>query len=196
MDNPVTLPIFPLKTVLFPRGVLPLKIFEPRYMEMTKRCIRDNTPFGVCLIRQGKEVGQPALPFEIGCTASITEWDMPQTGIFQLRTVGENVFRIRTQQVDKLGLIHAEVEFLQPPPRTVVPDEHTELADLLSQILEQTDKAWYSAPDFDNAIWVGDRLLEVLPLPVTQKLRLLEQRDPQATLDAIHDFIANNQPES
>ena len=86
--------IFPLNTVLFPEGVLPLKIFEQRYLEMTKLCLRDNVPFGVCLIREGTEVGRPAVPQSVGCLASITQWDMPQLGLFHLVTRGGERFRV------------------------------------------------------------------------------------------------------
>ena len=77
------IPIFPLSTVLFPGGLLPLRIFEQRYLEMTKTCIRDLTPFGVCLIREGQEVGAPAVPHGVGCTARILQWDMPHLGLFR-----------------------------------------------------------------------------------------------------------------
>ncbi len=77
-----------------PAGLLPLKIFEQRYLDMTKVCIRDDAPFGVCLIRDGAEVGAPAVPHPVGCTARIAEWDMPHLGLFQLVCKGEQVFRI------------------------------------------------------------------------------------------------------
>src|SRR5918995_6119962 len=86
--------IFPLNTVLFPGGLLPLKIFEQRYIEMTKACLRDNRPFGVCLIREGREVGDPAVPETIGCLATIEKWDMPQLGLFQLVARGSERFRL------------------------------------------------------------------------------------------------------
>src|SRR3970040_2837022 len=76
--------IFPLNTVLYPEGVLPLKVFEQRYIEMTKACLRDERPFGVCLIREGREVGTAAVPEPVGCLATIESWDMPQLGLFHL----------------------------------------------------------------------------------------------------------------
>src|SRR2546430_17363112 len=94
--EPSTLPLFPLKTVLFPGGVLPLKIFEQRYITMTKACLKDNKPFGVCLLKQGEEVAGTAtagLEFApIGTLARITSWDMPQLGILHLRTEGATRF--------------------------------------------------------------------------------------------------------
>src|SRR6185503_19497144 len=75
------IPLFPLNTVLFPGGRLPLRIFEQRYMDMAKACLRERTPFGVCLIREGREVGTPAIPADIGTLARIAAWDMPQLGL-------------------------------------------------------------------------------------------------------------------
>ena len=80
--------------MLFPGGVLPLRVFEARYMDMTRDCIRDNKPFGVCLIREGREVGAPAVPEPVGCLARIAEWDMQQLGVMTLRTVGTERFRL------------------------------------------------------------------------------------------------------
>ena len=105
--------IFPLNTVLFPGGVLPLKIFEQRYIEMTKVCIKEDRPFGVCLIKEGREVGTPAVPQDVGCLARIAHWDMPQLGVFHLQVEGLQRFRILRSEVDKTGLISAAIEPLE-----------------------------------------------------------------------------------
>ncbi|HKB81698.1 MAG TPA: LON peptidase substrate-binding domain-containing protein, partial [Burkholderiales bacterium] len=107
------LPIFPLNTVLYPGGLLPLKIFEQRYLDMTKACVRDATPFGVCRIREGREVGLPAVPDPIGCTALIAEWEMPHIGVFHLQALGQKAFRILRHSTQSDGLIRAEFEFLE-----------------------------------------------------------------------------------
>ena len=94
----VELPLFPLKTVLFPGGVLPLKVFEQRYIEMTKACLANEVPFGVCLVTQGEEVARageaPATFAEIGTLASITSWDMPEQGILHIGVAGGARFRV------------------------------------------------------------------------------------------------------
>src|SRR4051812_18221945 len=91
----LSLPLFPLNTVLFPGGRLPLRIFEQRYMDMAKVCLKDGSPFGVCLIVEGKEVGEPAIPADIGTLARITTWDMAQLGVLQIVALGVQRFRIR-----------------------------------------------------------------------------------------------------
>src|ERR1700687_3637053 len=96
--EPSALPLFPLKTVLFPGGLLPLKVFEQRYITMTKACLKDDKPFGVCLLTRGDEVAPgpgPATEFApIGTLARIVDWDMPQLGILRLRTEGATRFQV------------------------------------------------------------------------------------------------------
>ena len=117
------LPIFPLNTVLFPGGVLPLRVFEPRYMDMVKACLKDASPFGVCLIREGQETGKPAVPETIGCTARIIDWDMEQLGVLQIRTLGEERFHIIGSRDNGKGLILAEVETMAAEEEISVPTE-------------------------------------------------------------------------
>jgi Lon protease-like protein len=98
--------------VLFPGGRLPLRLFETRYLDMAKACLRDGAPFGVCLIREGAEVGAPATPFEVGTLAKIAEWDMPQLGVLQIVARGEARFRILERRAQPDGLQRAKVEVL------------------------------------------------------------------------------------
>ncbi len=99
--------LFPLGTVLFPDGVLPLKVFEQRYIEMTKVCLRDDAPFGVCLIREGREVGAAALPARVGCLATHSEWDMPQLGLFHLSRRAGSAFACARPAIAANQLISA-----------------------------------------------------------------------------------------
>ena len=101
------LPLFPLLAVLFPGGRLPLRIFESRYMDMAKACLKDGSPFGVCLILEGGEVGTPATPAAVGTTARISSWDMPQLGLLHVSARGEQRFRIRSRRVQSDGLARA-----------------------------------------------------------------------------------------
>lgn len=168
--------IFPLHTVLFPDGVLPLKVFEQRYLEMTKACLRDNAPFGVCLIREGREVGAPAVPEAVGCLATITKWDMAQLGLFQLVTRGGERFRILETRIARNGLISAAVETLPAEPPTEVMDRTCH--EVLSQIIEKVGAENFPAPiRLDDAAWVAYRLAEILPVSTTVKQELLELQD-------------------
>ena len=184
------IPIFPLSTVLFPGGMLPLRIFEQRYLEMTKICIRDNSPFGVCLIREGHEVGNPAVPHTVGCTAHILRWDMPHLGLFHLMTEGGSVFRILEQWSGRTGLLHAQVELEPPVPEVALPEAFQPLAALLETIMSKVGADRFPSPArLDNAAWVAYRLAESLPLEASLRQQLLEVRDPLLALDEVKTFL-------
>jgi uncharacterized protein len=190
----IEIPIFPLGTVLYPGGMLPLRIFEQRYLDLTKFCIRDNTPFGVCLIREGQEVGTAAVPHAVGCTARIAEWDMPHLGLFHLVTHGETVFRILEQWTAKSGLVQAQVELDEPAPPLPLPHEYRDLVTVLEKIITKVGADRFPSPArLDQADWVGYRLAEVLPLDVEAKQRLLEARDPIAALNEVRGFLQSRQ---
>ena len=168
--------IFPLHTVLFPDGVLPLKVFEQRYLEMTKACLRDNAPFGVCLIREGREVGAPAVPETVGCLAAITQWDMPQLGLFQLVTRGGERFRILGTRIARNGLISADVEMLPAEAPAAAMDQTCR--EVLGLIIEKVGAENFPAPiRLDDAAWIAYRLAEILPIDTTVKQQLLELQD-------------------
>jgi hypothetical protein len=183
-------PIFPLNAVLFPGGLLPLRVFETRYMDMTRDCMKQDKPFGVCLIREGSEVGEPAVPEGIGCLAMILEWDMPQLGLLNLKTRGTQRFRIRERESDKQGLITAEVELIRPDKSLAVPKEYAGCARLLEMIVLDQGKSIFAEPHaLDDAAWVGYRLSELLPIPLLAKQKLLELTDSLARLSILQRFL-------
>jgi Lon protease-like protein len=165
--------IFPLGAVLFPGGTLPLKIFEQRYIEMTKACIRDQRPFGVCLIREGHEVGDPAVPESVGCLATIERWDMPQLGMFDLVARGGDRFRLLETEIAKNGLMTGSVERIAAE----APGPHVDPAcrEVLKLIIERVGASSFPAPiALDDPVWVSYRLAEILPFDARVKQALLE----------------------
>ena len=181
--------IFPLNTVLFPGGVLPLRVFEQRYIEMTKICIGENRAFGVSLIKEGKEVGTPAVPQEIGCLARITQWDMPQLGVFHLITEGTQRFRITGSSLQKNGLISARIETLPDDPEVAPMDKFC--GEVLKAIIEKIGACHFPAPHrFNDAAWIGYRLSEVLPLSLEIKQQLLQIADPHARLSQLSGILS------
>lgn len=187
---PREIPIFPLHSVLFPGGVLPLKVFEQRYIEMTTACLRDNSPFGVCLIREGHEVGAPALPQMIGCAAAITEWEMPQLGMFHLLAHGRERFRIVETAVAPNGLITAVVDaLLDEAPAPADPG----CRKVLELVIEKAGASSFPTPlRLDDAAWVAYRLAEILPFDAAQKQALLEMRDASQRSRVLHEVLAEN----
>jgi Lon protease-like protein len=178
--------IFPLGTVLFPGGTLPLKVFEQRYIEMTKACLRDSRPFGVCLIREGREVGTAAVPEPVGCLAIIEQWDMPQLGLFHLIARGSQRFRIREMRVAPNHLISATVELIPPDDAAVGPL----CREVLRAIIEMVGPERFPAlVQLDDAAWVGYRLAEVLPLEARLKQELLELTDAGRRLERLRALL-------
>ena len=180
--------IFPLNTVLFPDGLLPLKVFEQRYIEMTKACLRENRPFGVCLIKEGREVGTPAVPEPVGCLAAIEQWDMPQLGVFQLIARGGARFRIREMRVAPNHLISAEVEPI--PPDAAAGEVDPLCREVLQAIVDKVGAERFSTPlRLDDAAWIGFRLAEVLPLEASVKQEFLELTDAGKRLERLHALL-------
>lgn len=183
-------PIFPLNAVLFPGGLLPLRVFEARYMDMTRDCMKRDAPFGVCLIREGSEVGSPAVPEGIGCLAKILEWDMQQQGILTIKTRGGQRFRILESRAGPQGLISADVELIPPEARAAVPKEFAPCTRLLEMVVADQGKPIFAEPHtFDDASWVGYRLAEILPVPLVAKQKLLELSDSIGRLSILQRFL-------
>lgn len=188
--EPFELPLFPLNTVLFPGGVLPLRVFEQRYMDMTKACLQDDTPFGVCLIKEGGEVGNPALPHEVGCLARITDWDMQQLGVLNVRAVGLRRFRVLESRIEPSGLIVAGAQLLPVEAPLPIPAEHAACAGVLQHIVKRVGEDKFEAPlAFDDAVWIGYRLAEVLPIKISAKQNMLEMNDTIVRLEVLHRFL-------
>ncbi len=188
--DPQDLPIFPLNAVLFPGGLLPLRVFEQRYMDMAKVCLRDDRPFGVCLIRSGREVGAAATPEPIGCTARIVEWDMQQLGVLSIKTQGERRFRIKASQVTDAGLTRATVEMLPQDSDAALPEEFGACAILLKAVIDEHGPGIFAAPaKLDSSSWVSARLAEILPVPLAAKQKLLELDDGLQRIEIINKFL-------
>ncbi len=181
--------MFPLNTVLFPGGRLPLRIFETRYMDMAKACLRDNAPFGVCLIREGQEVGAPAVPAGVGCLARIGEWDMPQLGLLQITARGESRFRILERRVQADGLARASIEMLDEAADGPVAEAFRQCVKLLERVIEQHPALFERPHRLDSCAWVSSRLAEVLPLPLEAKQALLELDDGRTRLERLNALV-------
>ena len=183
-------PIFPLGTVLFPGGVLPLKIFEVRYVEMAKACLKEQSPFGVCLIREGAEVGAPAVPEPVGCLARIADCDVEQLGVLKVKAEGLDRFRITSTDVNRDGLVVGRIEDLHPEQKVSDAPGLAESAAFLRKVMPAIGAERFREPYlYDDASWVGFRLAEILPLRMDVKQKLLELTDATMRLAILHKFM-------
>jgi len=194
--EPAPLPLFPLKTVLFPGGVLPLKVFEQRYVTMTKECLKDEAPFGVCLLTKGEEVPKSAAAGHevsfapIGTRARIISWDMPQLGILHIRTQGLTRFQVRSHTVADDGLVVGQVTDIAPEPTRELSAAFKPLASLLELLIERVGRESFpSELALADASWVGYRLAELLPLPLSIKQSMLEINDAEVRLTVLAKFL-------
>ena len=190
MAKSIALPLFPLNTVVFPGGHLPLRIFEQRYLDLIKRCIADGTSFGICAIREGQEVGTPAVPCTVGTRVRIVEWDMPQTGIFHIDTEGLDRFVIRSTHTEDSGLLVGQIEPVSAEVPAAIPEEYELATEVLQHIIGEYGASRFPEPHaLDDAVWVGYRLSEVLPLKLSMRQNLLEMNDSLARLRILVEIL-------
>lgn len=191
------LPLFPLGQVLFPGGGLGLRIFEPRYLDLVKRCGRSGEGFGICLILAGREVGEPAIPAAVGTEAAIVDFALTEDGLLGLTVEGRRRFHVERTRVRDDGLIVADVRWLEEPGVAALRDEHALLSVLLARIMDKAGVE-HEGPGkgmLADAAWVGWRLAEWLPLEPTERQALLQLDDPHARLQQLVERLPDFQPE-
>lgn len=183
------IPLFPLNTVLFPGSVLPLKIFEQRYLDMAAACLKEKSSFGICLIEAGGEVGEAAVPHTVGTLASIANWEMEQLGILMIDAIGGRRFRVIDHEVGSEKLLIATVELLAEA-EVPLPQNRERLLPLLQRVIGDLGPQRMPEPHrYDDAGWVGYRLTEVLPVQNLAKQKLLELEDPLVRLEILEKFL-------
>ena len=185
------IPLFPLNAVLFPGSTLGLRIFELRYIDMVRECARTEGAFGVCLIMEGQEAGEPALPAAIGTIARIVDFDTLPDGLLGISVTGGTRFRVQKTRVRSNGLVIGEVRRWPNEPAVPVPVEFSLLPTILERLAEQAGLSWRNGPRerYDDASWVGFRLAELLPLGDVERQHLLEITDPVERLAALRDAM-------
>lgn len=182
-DTRVEIPLFPLRTVLFPGGPLPLRIFETRYLDMIGRCLKEEIGFGVVALKDSEGEG-PGEVHNVGTLARIIDWYQFDDGLLGITALGETRFLLRDirQQEDSLNL--GQVDFLECDTEAELPDRFQPLLALLQNVLSELEAQYrFVEKRFDDAAWIGYRLAEVLPLSIGQKQMCLEISDPVRRLE-------------
>ncbi len=191
------LPLFPLSGLVFPGGRLPLRVFELRYTDMVARVMRVDSRFGICLLRSGSEVGKGGVPRAVGTCVKIVDFGPPDdgdrldAGFLSITVCGEQRFRVFHRRQRRDGLWMARVRFLEPEPRMKMPAALRPLGEMLRDIYAQLGISFGSGePHYDDAGWVGGRLVEILPLPADLKQSLLEMTNPVRRLERLRPAIS------
>jgi uncharacterized protein len=189
MSDTLEIPLFPLQTVLFPNGPLPLRIFEPRYVDMISSCMKSGVGFGVLLIESGEETG-PATMYELGTVATIVDWDQLSDGTLGIVVVGGARFVLLSSRRQDDGLNVGTVKLLEPEPAVPLPERFHDMARLLEGVFEDLGPHYrHITPDFGDAGWVGCRLAELLPIEIEQRQHCLELFDPVKRLEYLEPLL-------
>lgn len=198
-----SIPLFPLKTILFPDGQLPLQVFEVRYLDLVKRCIAKGEEFGVVSLLDGSEVRVPDQHETLsaaGTMARILDWSAPLPGLLQVTCIGTTRFQVKSAEQLKHGLWMAEVEEMPEDMVVPIPTEQQDVANALGALIRSLQKKQIStanmslAPPYrlDEAGWVANRWCELLRLDVEEKQRLLLQENPVLRLELVQDVLSEN----
>ena len=180
------IPLFPLNNVLFPGGVLPLRIFEPRYLEMVSTCMKEGSGFGMALILSGSEVGEAAKTYDIGNYVQVIDWNLRDDGLLGISVQSQGRLRILSTEVQPNQLIHADVELLDEQPTQTIPPQFAAGATLLRDIITKVGGHFAELEaDYDDPLWVSGRLAELLPVENLQKQHLLQMDDPMQRLERL-----------
>jgi uncharacterized protein len=201
-SSPRKIPLFPLGTVLFPDGVIALKIFEARYLDMIKQCLREKTEFGVVSIIKNSNANEEdaSLSFsKIGTLAQIEDFDPVQPALYMTKSFGTQRFKLLSSKQEANGLWIGEIALLENDPITPIPEEHQKTSKLLDEIISviQSQDLLGDAPfkkpfKVDDCGWVSNRLAELLPISLIQKNHLLAQTNPRIRLDLISEIIEDD----
>ncbi len=196
------IPLFPLETVLFPDGVIALKIFEARYLDMIKQCLREKTEFGVISIIQDQDDSHDNLTprfSSIGTLALIEDFDPIQPALYMTKSFGTQRFKLLSSSQEANGLWVGEIILLEKDPLIPIPKEHQRVAKLLDEIIAviQSENLLSDAPFkkpymTEDCGWVSNRLAELLPISLAQKNHLLAQTNPRIRLDLISEIIEDD----
>jgi Lon protease-like protein len=191
----IEIPLFPLRTVLFPNGFLPLRIFEQRYLTMIRDCARNDTGFGVCMIREGEEAVSPVKTTRIGTYAQIVDWYTLEDGLLGVSAIGTVRFSTNDTWQQEDGLFRANIEIIPEPPPCPVPEQYGLLSDILGRFMEKVGSQYpeFSEEKLQDALWVGYRLSELLPLSSVEKQQLLEMSDSIERLQRLLEVMPRYQ---
>ena len=190
-----TIPLFPLSQGVFPDGMLPLQIFEVRYLDLIKRCHQQQLPFGIAWIQQGSEVQVPGeIPalHSLGCLAHIREMEQVQPNFFRIVCQGGLRFQLHDVQPGPYGVWQGTVSYLAQDEEVEVPAAMQSFADRLGKVIAKAQQQGvidrlpiFPPYQLDQCGWVANRYAEAMPLSAAIKLQLLGELDPLKRLEAV-----------
>jgi len=186
------IPLFPLNAVLFPGGSLPLRIFEPRYLDMVSDCMKSEKGIGVILIEEGQEAGAAAKAHDIGTMSSISYWHKRNDGMLGVTLKGEQRFKVVSSEVKPNQLVVAEIELLDKFEEPTTEKHSEELVKLLKQIIALLEPPYTTMEKFyDDIEWVSARLIELMPLEFKDKQKMLLMGNVEDRIECLHPLLVS-----
>lgn len=180
------MPIFPLTAIVLPEGRMPLRLFEPKYINMVKNCFKTDTGFGICLIKNRNAIAHMPMPFPQGTHVKLVDFDQGDDGLLHIVVEGMQEFNLLSCEPNEDELLIGDVSFIEHSELNVMPESFEELATKLETILDYVEpNLQYPEKHLDNPTWVCNRLLELLPISPTSKFELLQLPSADARLNAL-----------
>ncbi len=180
------IPLFPLSSIVLPGGKLPLRLFEPRYINMVKNCFKTGSGFGVCLIKDGRDAGTPATPYPQGTLVTIVDFDQGPDGLLHITAEGTQEFTLHTYAANEENLLIGEVELHNINEPIAMDSRYKDLSQKLAIILQYVEpNITYEQKQLDSPDWICNRMLELLPLSAPSKYELLQLSTNHARLEAL-----------
>jgi Lon protease-like protein len=194
------MPLFPLNTVLFPDGYLPMQIFEVRYLDLIRNCLRTKTPFGIVGLLEGNEVRKPdeaPMFSEVGTLANITDCDAPMPTLLKIQTRGGDRFKLFSSEQRKNGLWVGQIQRMTADAPIQVPEHLQASSDTLANLIETLETSDLSPEQIpvkppmrlNDCGWVANRWCELMPLEKTTKIQLLALDNPLLRLELVTDEL-------
>lgn len=188
----LTVPLFPLRTVLFPGGPMPLRVFEPRYLDMVSDCVKHGRVFGIVLLAEGPEVGnnRPTSMMKVGTLAKIIDWYQGADGLLGITAMGTDKFRMLASERKADGLNVGKIELLKPEPAECVPDQYQHWPEILRAVVDDLGKLYETIDrHYDDASWLSFRFAEILPIDMEQRQQCLEMENSVERLHFLQPLL-------
>jgi len=186
----MNVPLFPLNSVVLPGGRIPLQLFEPRYLDMLTRCMKEDRGFAVVLLREGVDTGKAAAFYDIGTYVRIIDFKQLDSGLLGITVEGQSKVSVIRSWQQEDGLNVGDVECLLAEDMLLIPEHYAELPSVLKALFRHpVIRDLGMEVDYDDARDVGWRLTELLPLDKQEKQRLVELQDPLERLDRLNGLL-------
>lgn len=193
MNKFTNIPIFPLKSIILPGGQFPLRIFERRYIDMIKNSLKKNTGFVIALTK--KDADYISSVHEYGCYVEIVDWSQLDGGLLGITVEGKTIVKLKDCVLDEANLLKGNAIAREQEIDHIIPKKYQILSKFYKKIYPEI-KAYifHNNSNYNDANWVGFRLIECLPIEINDKADLISTNEPLDRLEKIFHIIKRIYP--